>query len=77
MIKIYSTKSCHWCVTVKNYLKSKNIEFKNIDVTNDIDAMEEMLKKSNQMGVPVLDINGHIIIGFDKDAIDNALTALN
>ena len=74
MIKVYTTSSCPWCVKVKNYLKSKNISFQEVNVGNDILAREEMLKKSKQMGVPVLDINGTVIIGFDKPAIDVALT---
>lgn len=74
MIKVYTTSSCPWCVKVKNYLKSKNISFHEVNVGNDILAREEMLKKSKQMGVPVLDINGTVIIGFDKPAIDVALT---
>lgn len=73
MIKIYTTDSCPWCVKAKNYLKSKNLEFQELNVQEDMDAREEMVSKSKQMGVPVLDINGSIIIGFDKKAIDTAI----
>ncbi|MDS0526827.1 glutaredoxin family protein [Clostridium sp. SHJSY1] len=73
MIKVYTTNSCPWCVKAKNYLKSKNIAFEEYNVGEDMSAREEMLKKSKQMGVPVLDINGTVIIGFDKPAIDTAL----
>ena len=73
MVKVYSTNSCPWCVKAKDYLKSKNIEFEDLNVQTDMEAREDMLKKSNQMGVPVLDIKGTIIIGFDKNAIDEAL----
>lgn len=73
MIKIYSTNSCPWCVKAKNYLNAKNIPFEELNVSDDIKAREEMISKSKQMGVPVLDINGEIIIGFDKPAIDKAL----
>ncbi|SFC80524.1 glutaredoxin family protein [Clostridium uliginosum] len=73
MIKVYSTDSCPWCVKVKNYLKSQNVEFEDLNVQDDMIAREEMIKKSNQMGVPVLDINNNIIIGFDKSAILKAL----
>ena len=66
MIKVYTTNTCPWCVKVKNYLKSENIEFQELNVQDDMEAREEMIKKSNQMGVPVLDINNNIIIGFDK-----------
>jgi glutaredoxin-like YruB-family protein len=73
MIKVYTTNTCPWCVKVKNYLKSENIEFEELNVQDDMSAREEMIKKSNQMGVPVLDINNNIIIGFDKPAILKAL----
>lgn len=74
MIKVYTTDSCPWCVKAKNYLKSKNIAFEELNVAEDMDARQEMVQKSRQMGVPVLDINGTVIIGFDKPAIDTALT---
>lgn len=73
MIKVYTTDSCPWCDKAKSYLKSKNISFEEVNVAEDMDGREEMLKKSKQMGVPVLDINGTIIVGFDKPAIDNAI----
>ena len=73
MIKVYSTNACPWCVKVKNYLNSENIEFQEMNVQDDMVAREEMIKKSNQMSVPVLDIDNNIIIGFDKTAILKAL----
>ena len=73
MIKVYTTNTCPWCIKVKNYLKSENIEFQELNVQDDMEAREEMIKKSNQMSVPVLDINNNIIIGFDKPAILNAI----
>lgn len=73
MVKVYTTNSCPWCVKAKNYLKSKNISFEELNVQEDMKAREDMVKKSNQMGVPVLDIDGKIIIGFDKNSIDTAL----
>ena len=73
MIKVYTTNTCPWCVKAKNFLKSENIEFQELNVQDDMSAREEMIKKSNQMGVPVLDINDNIIIGFDKPAILKAL----
>ena len=74
MIKVYSTNTCPWCDKVKNYLKSENIEFQELNVHDDMIAREEMIKKSNQMSVPVLDIDNNIIIGFDKNAILKALS---
>ncbi|NFL86693.1 glutaredoxin family protein [Clostridium botulinum] len=74
MVKIYTTDSCPWCIKVKNYLKSKSVDFEELNVQEDMVAREDMVKKSKQMGVPVLDINDKIIIGFDKSSIDEALS---
>ena len=73
MIKVYTTDSCPWCDKIKAYLKSQNLEYTELNVQDDMEAREEMIKKSRQMGVPVLDINDNIIIGFDKPAILKAL----
>ncbi|MFW2489399.1 glutaredoxin family protein [Clostridium chromiireducens] len=73
MVKVYTTNSCPWCVKAKNYLRSENIEFEELNVQDDMKAREEMISKSKQMGVPVLDIDNNIIIGFDKAAILKAL----
>ena len=73
MVKVYTTNTCPWCDKAKSYLKSKGVEFEELNVQDDMVAREEMIKKSKQMGVPVLDVNGTIIIGFDKLAIDTAL----
>lgn len=73
MVKVYTTNTCPWCIKAKTFLKSENIEFQELNVQDDMEAREEMIKKSNQMGVPVLDINDNIIIGFDKPAILKAL----
>lgn len=72
-VKVYSTSTCSYCVMVKDFLKKNNIQFQNIDVGINPEASQEMIDKSNQMGVPVLDIDGQIIVGFDKDAISKAL----
>ncbi len=72
-IIVYSTKSCPYCVMAKEYLKSKNITFEDVDVGSDMTRAMEMIRKSGQQGVPVLDVNGQIIIGFNRPAIDNAL----
>jgi glutaredoxin-like YruB-family protein len=72
-IKVYSTPTCPWCKKVKEYLKQKGAEFEDLDVSSDDKAREEMLEKSGQMGVPVLDIGGNIIVGFDTKKIDENL----
>ena len=69
MIKVYSTPTCPYCVTLKNFLKEKGFEFEDIDVSQSQELLDEMVEKSGQMGVPVVDINGEIIIGFDREKI--------
>lgn len=70
---VYSTPSCPYCHMAKEFLEENKIAFKEINVAEDDKAREEMIKKSGQLGVPVLDINGKIIIGFDRDEIKEAL----
>ena len=72
-ITIYSTPTCPWCIKVKDYLKEQNVEYSDKDVSTDSEAAKEMYEKTQQRGVPVIDIDGKIIIGFDKEEIDNAL----
>jgi len=72
-IKVYSTPTCPYCKLVKEYLKGKNVEFKDIDVAADQKAAQEMIDKSGQMGVPVIEIDGKIIVGFDKEEIEKSL----
>ena len=72
-VKIYSTPTCPWCIRTKQFLKDNNITFKDIDVSANQTAGEEMVQKSGQMGVPVLDIDGEVIVGFDKERIKQAL----
>ncbi len=75
-VKVYSTSTCPWCTRLKAYLKEKGVEFENIDVSTDQEAAQKMIEKSGQMGVPQTEINGKMIIGFDKDAIDAELAKL-
>lgn len=72
-IKVYSTPTCPWCHTLKDFLKEKNIKFEDIDVSKNQKKLEEMIRKSGQMGVPQIEINGKIIVGFDKAAIEKEL----
>ncbi len=69
MIKVYSTPTCPYCVTLKNFLKEKGFEFEDIDVSQSQNLLHEMVEKSEQMGVPVADIDGQIIVGFDREKI--------
>ncbi|MFA4984633.1 MAG: glutaredoxin family protein [Candidatus Omnitrophota bacterium] len=72
-VKIYSTPTCPFCIRAKQYLKDNNVVFEDVDVSGNQQAAEEMVSKSGQMGVPVLDIDGEIIVGFDKDRISQLL----
>jgi glutaredoxin 3 len=72
-VLIYSTPACPWCIRTKQFLKDNNIVFEDFDVSADKAAADEMVRKSGQMGVPVLDIEGQYIVGFDKEAIKQAL----
>ncbi len=72
-VKVYSTNTCPYCVMAKDYLKKNNVAFEDINVNEDQEKAREMVEKSGQMGVPVLDINGEIIVGFDRSRIDTLL----
>jgi len=70
---VYSTTTCPFCVMVKDWLKEKNVEYSDFNVGLDQEKAKEMMEKSGQMGVPVIDIEGEIIIGFDKPKLEAAL----
>ena len=72
-VTVYSTPTCHFCIKLKEYLDEKSVEYEAIDVGANPDKAQEMMEKSGQMGVPVVDIEGQIIVGFDKDKIDQEL----
>ena len=72
-VKVYSTRTCPWCHKAKEYLAEKKVKFENVDVSVDDKARDEMIEKSGQMGVPVIEIGKKMIVGFDKEAIDAEL----
>jgi len=65
-VKVYSTPNCPWCTLAKDFLKENNIEFESIDVTQDQEALGRVVEKTGQIGVPVIEIDGRFVIGFDK-----------
>ncbi|RME55326.1 NrdH-redoxin [Candidatus Woesearchaeota archaeon] len=73
-VKIYSTPTCPYCNMAKDYFKEKNIEFEDVNVAADHDAAKEMIEKSGQTGVPVIVIDDKVIVGFDKQKIEEALS---
>ncbi|MEM2192488.1 MAG: Uxx-star family glutaredoxin-like (seleno)protein [Candidatus Hadarchaeales archaeon] len=72
-VVIYTTPTCPFCKMAKDFLRQNNVSYTEINVAEDQNAAMEMIKKSGQMGVPVLDIDGEIIVGFDREAIKRAL----
>ena len=72
-IKVYTTPTCPWCHKVKEFLKEKKVEFEEVDVAADQEAAKKMVEKSGQMGVPQIEINGKMIVGFDQAALEEEL----
>ena len=72
-VKIYSTPTCPYCHRAKAYLKEKNISFEDIDVSGNKEAADEMIKVSGQMGVPVIMVGNEVMVGFDKNKLEELL----
>ncbi|MGB9612686.1 MAG: glutaredoxin family protein [Candidatus Margulisiibacteriota bacterium] len=72
-VKVYSTPTCPYCRMVKDFLFQNNIPFEDIDVSSNQAAAQEMIRKSGQMGVPVIDIEGQIVVGFDRSKLKQIL----
>jgi len=72
-VVVYSTPTCTYCNAIKSYFKENNIRFRDIDVSRDQKAAEEMVKRSGQQGVPQTLINGQVVVGFDRTRIDALL----
>ena len=72
-IAIYTTPSCGYCVKAKDYFRANHVPFTEYNVATDKRRAEEMVRKSGQMGVPVIDLNGKIIVGFNQPEIEKAL----
>ena len=77
MVTIYSTKTCAFCRAAKQYLEGKGISFKEIKVDETPDGPQALLEKSGQLGVPVIDVDGEIIVGFNREQLDGALREKN
>lgn len=74
MITVYSTPTCVFCHAVKEYFKQKGIKYQEKDLTQDADASEWVLKHTGQLAVPVIDMDGEVIVGFDRHRIDEQLS---
>lgn len=68
-VKIFSSPTCPYCYTLKAFLDERGIKYEDVDVATDEKAREEMIKKSGQIGVPVVEIDGQIVVGFDREKI--------
>jgi len=72
-VKVYSTNTCPWCVKAKDFLKSHKVIFEEINVGENQEAAQEMIEKTGQMGVPVIEIDGKIVIGFNEAKLKQLL----
>ena len=72
-VTVYSTPSCSWCNTLKTHLRKNGIRFRDVDISRDPSAAEDLVRRTGQQGVPQTDINGEIIVGFDKSKINRLL----
>ena len=72
-VTVYSTPTCPWCDKAKDYLAKKGVKFKSIDVSSDPIGRDEMVEKSHQLGVPVIDIDGEILVGFNRSELERVL----
>ena len=72
-VTIYTTSTCSWCQAVKDYLATREIDFEEVDVSADMDRARELVEKTGQYGVPVTDIDGEMVVGFDRSRIDALL----
>lgn len=70
---VYSTPSCPYCSAAKDYFQEKGIDFTDHDVSQDREKAREMINKTGQQGVPVIEIDGEAVVGFDKQRIDSLL----
>ncbi len=73
-VTIYSTPTCTYCKLAKEYFNQHQVAYQEFDVAADIEKRKEMVDKSGQLGVPVIDINGQIVVGFDEETIASLLT---
>jgi len=74
-VKVYTTPTCTYCVVLKKYFEEKGVEYEEVDVSEDEEAQKRMIEKTNQMGVPVVEIGEEekFIVGFDKEKINQEL----
>lgn len=72
-VTVYSTPTCPYCHQAKDYLASKGVAFADLNVAADLEARNEMVRKSGQLGVPVIEVDGQVIVGFNRGKLDELL----
>jgi glutaredoxin-like YruB-family protein len=72
-VKIYTTPTCVYCQMAKEFLRNNNVQYEEYNVADNLKARQEMIDRSHQLGVPVIDIEGEIFVGFDRSALAKAL----
>ena len=72
-VTVYSTPTCPYCHQAKDYLTQKGVAFADLNVATDLEARNEMVRKSGQLGVPVIEVDGQVIIGFNRTKLDELL----
>jgi glutaredoxin-like YruB-family protein len=72
-VTIYSTPSCHFCHAAKDFFTANHVQFTDYDVASDLEKRKEMIDKTGQMGVPVIDVGGEIVVGFDESRLRQLL----
>ncbi len=73
MVKLYVTPACPYCFTLKEYLKEHNIDFEEVDVSQNEEARDDIIKRAGQVGTPIVEVDGQIVVGFDKEKINQLL----
>lgn len=73
-VTVYSTPTCPYCTQAKEYLKDKGVQFTDHNVATDLEARNEMVQKSGQLGVPVIDVNGEVVVGFNRARLEQLLS---
>jgi len=76
-VKIYTTNSCVYCNKAKTWMKANNVKFQEINVENDPQAQEELVNKTGQFGVPVIEVGGRMMIGWNESTFRNMIEELN
>ena len=76
MIKVYSIPDCPWCQKVKKYLELRQVKFQEVYIESDLEGRKELLALTKQLSVPVTSINGRLIVGFEREELDEALATV-